>query len=84
MSIRLIFPLTTLLFFSYAFNYGHGDGLEQWRAVGAFPMPMVRGIADIALGVMLGYIIFNYMPSSSGIREPSTWQPCWPPPDTSQ
>ena len=62
MSIRLIFPLTTLLFFSYAFNYGHGDGLEQWRAVGAFPMPMVRGIADIALGVMPGYIIFNYMP----------------------
>lgn len=60
--IRIIFPLTALMFFSYAFNFGHGEGLEQWRAQGPFSMPMVRGIADISLGVMVGYVIYNYMP----------------------
>lgn len=59
-SIRVLFPLVTLCFFAYSFNYGYQNQLEGWRVNGMLPMTMVRGFCEMAFGSLIGYFIFNY------------------------
>lgn len=59
-SIRIVFPVISALFFSYVFKFQTGPGLELWSMAGPFPMPLMRGVVEIAFGVMTGYILFNY------------------------
>ena len=55
-----MFPVISALFFSYVFKFQTGPGLELWSMAGPFPMPLMRGVVEIAFGVMTGYILFNY------------------------
>lgn len=58
--IRVLFPVICILFFSYCFDFQNGIGLEQWHCIGPFAMPLVRGVVEMAYGVIVGYLIYNY------------------------
>jgi len=60
LSIRVLFPLISFLFFAYIFNYGEGPGFERWTSGGFLPVPIDRGVVEIAYGALVGYLIFNY------------------------
>lgn len=60
LSIRVLFPTLCLLFFAYIFNHGEGPGFERWTSGGFPPVSIDRGVAEIAFGVLVGYLIFNY------------------------
>lgn len=60
MSIRIVFPLLTILFMAYSFNFGSTMSLEKWDIIGFVPFPMIRGMIEISYGVLAGYIFFNY------------------------
>lgn len=60
-SIRVIFPLIAIMFLSYCFNYGKINNLEQWGMNVFLPMTLARGICEIAIGTVIGYLIFNYL-----------------------
>lgn len=59
-SIRLVFPIITVLYFAYTFKNGTQETLENWDVVGCIPLALVRGICEISFGVLIGYIYFNY------------------------
>ena len=59
-SIRVIFPLLCVCYFAYTFNNGTTEMLERWDNIGPVPLYLARGVSEIALGVLCGYLYFNY------------------------
>lgn len=59
-SIRVVFPLLCMFYFAYTFNNGTTETLESWYIVGPIPLIFVRGVSEMALGVLCGYIYFSY------------------------
>lgn len=59
-SIRIIFPTIAILYFSYTFQNGSIETLENWNVLGCIPLALVRGISEMGLGVVIGYLFYNY------------------------
>lgn len=59
-SIRIIFPILSVLFMAYCFHNGQDMSLETWGVINFIPFPMLRGMIEISYGVLAGYIFFNY------------------------
>lgn len=59
-SIRVIFPLLCVCYFAYTFNNGTTETLERWDNFGPVPFILARGVSEMALGVLCGYIYFSY------------------------
>lgn len=59
-SIRVIFPLLCVFYFAYTFNNGTTETLERWNNIGPVPLILARGVSEMALGVLCGYVYFNY------------------------
>ena len=60
LSIRVVFPLLCVFYFAYTFNNGTTETLESWGNVGPVPLIFARGVSEMALGVLCGYLYFNY------------------------
>lgn len=60
LSLNLIFPALILMFLVYSFDSGAGNGLEMWHNEGPLPLPLLRGICEMGIGVLLGHVIANY------------------------
>ena len=52
-SIKLLFPLIVLLFYSYTFKTDIHAPIADWSASAVFYQPFLRGIVDMSLGVLL-------------------------------
>lgn len=50
-ALKLLFPAISLGTYAYIFSLG--DSIEAWHTVGPFPLPLVRAIAGLCLGVCL-------------------------------
>lgn len=61
LTIRYIAPISIICFLAYCFK---GDGssnmLEQWNVYHFIPMTLVRGICEMFMGILLGYVYMNY------------------------
>lgn len=57
LSVSLLLPLQILLIYTYIFSLG--DTLENWDVKYCFSMPLLRGVADMSLGIMLAYLNTN-------------------------
>lgn len=56
-SINIILPIICLLGYTY-FNQGTLDyKIENWKINGFVYEPLLRGICDISVGVLLGYVV---------------------------
>lgn len=64
-SIRIYIPIFCWCAYTYMFNNG-SMCLEHWSAVGCFPMPVVRGIAGMGLGVLTAHVMNRYSTSICG------------------
>lgn len=61
LSLSIFYPLLLILFLSYCFQE-NGKGLEQWGVVGgAFPIALIRGVAEMGFGVIIGYAYDKYL-----------------------
>lgn len=60
LSVRLIFPLIALLFLTYCFSQGYKEDLENFSVVGCIPMQLARGICEMALGSLVGYLYIRF------------------------
>lgn len=61
-SIRILIPICILLFFQNIYEGGFGTetSLEVWRMSGILFMPFARGVVEISMGAMLGYLFKSY------------------------
>lgn len=57
LAIGIICPLIIMLTYTYLFNGGADGNIQSWNSFYCFSLPMWRGIADLSLGTMLGYVI---------------------------
>lgn len=48
---RIIFPI--IIVFNFSLLNSLGNGLENWETINGIYMPLLRGIADICIGVLL-------------------------------
>ena len=57
-SIRLIFPIIILLFLTNTYKGGKADytTLEYWGMEGILFIPFIRGVVEICIGAMIGYL----------------------------
>jgi len=59
LSLKVIFPILILLYFTFCFN--KGESIERWQVEGGvFYNPLWRGTAGLALGTILFYLFRNY------------------------
>ena len=61
-TISIILPLSALFYYTYIFN--EGDCVEYWGADGFIYHPLLRGVADMSIGIVCWHIfsrinIFN-------------------------
>ena len=54
LSIRIIFPLFILLFYTFIFN--ENSSIQNWSTNSCFYMPLLRGMADMMLGIIISYL----------------------------
>lgn len=59
LSLICLFPIACILFFSFV-SFGPNERFETWEVIGGFPIPLVRGICEMAYGVIIGCIVLNY------------------------
>ena len=59
-SIRVIFPIIAISYFAYMFQNGTTESLENWDVINFVPLSLVRGISEMGLGVIIGYLFYNY------------------------
>ena len=59
-SIRVIFPVIAIFYFAYTFHNGKTESLENWDVISFVPLSLVRGISEMGLGVIIGYLFYNY------------------------
>lgn len=65
LTINIILPLCTLLFYTYIFS--KRDSIECWDK-GIFYIPMFRGLADMSIGIMTAKLSLKILP---GIKKSS-------------
>ena len=53
-SVRIIFPLYILLF--YTLNFNENLSIQNWSTNYCVYMPLFRGMADMALGIIISYL----------------------------
>ncbi len=55
--VRFIFPILVVVTLTMVREYGN---FENWGIYGIISFPLLRGTADMAFGVLVGYLFFNY------------------------
>lgn len=56
-TIGVILPLLIVLGYTFLFNIDGGTKIEHWGVYGIISLPLLRGILDMGVGVVLGYIM---------------------------
>ena len=56
-SINIVLPLVCLLGYTYFSQVSIDYKIEDWRTDGFVYHPLLRGICDISVGVLLGYVV---------------------------
>lgn len=56
-AINLLIPTICVFGYTYLFHYSTANTIESWDINGCISNPLIRGISDISLGTLLGYII---------------------------
>ena len=56
-SINVIFPITCLLGYTYLIQGTIEYKIEKWEINGFVYEPLLRGVCDISVGVLLGYVV---------------------------
>lgn len=59
LSVNIILPIYVLLFYTYTFSTR--DSIEYWDK-GIFYIPMLRGLADMSIGIITAKLALNILP----------------------
>ena len=57
LALSVIFPIVILLGYTFIFNMDDRGRIDGFDLYGCMYVPMLRGICDISLGVVLGYVL---------------------------
>ena len=57
LALSVIFPIVILFGYTFIFNMDDRGRIDGFDLYGCMYVPMLRGICDISLGVMLGYVL---------------------------
>lgn len=57
LTVSIILPVICLVVYSYFFKQGCQTEIDHWEVVYGLSMPLLRGIADLGLGIMLCHLI---------------------------
>ena len=55
----ILLPLICILGYTYLFHCSTENSIENWGINGCICNPLLRGICDISLGTLIGYVISN-------------------------
>lgn len=59
LSIIIIFPILILFYLEISIRSEYGS-LEIFKSISFISTPLLRGIAELGFGCLIGYLIFNY------------------------
>lgn len=57
LALSVIFPITILLGYTFIFSMNKRGRIDSFDLYGCMYVPMLRGICDMCLGVVLGYVL---------------------------
>lgn len=66
-TINIILPVLIILVYTYLFSLDKSS-LENWDIIGCFPLPLLRGMADISVGILICHIYINNINSITKYR----------------
>lgn len=61
-TINIILPVLIILVYTYLFSL-EKSSLENWDIIACFPLPLLRGMADISVGVLVCHFYSNNIDS---------------------
>lgn len=61
-TINIILPVLIILVYAYLFS-SDKPSLENWDTIGCFPLPLLRGMADISVGILVYHIYIHNVSS---------------------
>lgn len=69
-AISLFIPILCLLVYGLFFPMGTANSIEQWETINGFSLPLLRGVADMGLGIIT-YEVLRL--KSASIESHSLW-----------
>jgi len=66
-TVNVILPVLVILVYTYLFS-SDKPSLENWDIVGCFPLPLLRGMAGISIGILTYHIYINNIGSITRYR----------------
>lgn len=61
-TINVVLPVLIILVYTYLFSFNKFS-LENWDIVGCFSLPLLRGMADISIGILVCHIYIHNISS---------------------